>query len=298
MGYRDYSTAKGHIVDATGHGDFTTIQAAITAASSGQTVFVRPGTYTENLTLKAGVNISGFSGDGYTPNVIILGKATASGAGTFTLSSVQLKTNSDFCLLVSGSSATTVIFNNSYINCSNNTGISYTTSNASSSITFYDCTLNLATTGIAYYSSSSTGAINFYRTDLENTGGSSTASSNSAGSVGFFNSVGSAPISTSGTGLMVGFAFNINTTAQNVTSITTAGSGASNAFTNCAITSGSASAVSIGTGTTLALTNSVLNSSNTNVLTGLGTLQYGLLVFSGSSSGHNVSTETPFATLF
>lgn len=52
MAYRNYSTAVGKIVDAAGFGDFTTIGAAITAASSGQTIFIRPGTYTENPTLK------------------------------------------------------------------------------------------------------------------------------------------------------------------------------------------------------------------------------------------------------
>jgi len=63
VGYRDYSVAKGHIVDANGHGDFSSIQAAISAASSGMTVFVMPGTYTENPTLKAGVNLSAFNTD-------------------------------------------------------------------------------------------------------------------------------------------------------------------------------------------------------------------------------------------
>src|ERR1700680_4885601 len=95
------------IVDPTaGHGNYTTIATTLKAASSGQTILVKPGTYTENLTLKAGVNITAFSGDGYAPNVIILGKATASGVGTFTISNLQLQTNSDFCLVVSGSSAT------------------------------------------------------------------------------------------------------------------------------------------------------------------------------------------------
>jgi len=52
MGYRNYSVANGLIVDKLGNGDFTTIQAAINAATTGQTIFLRPGTYTENPVLK------------------------------------------------------------------------------------------------------------------------------------------------------------------------------------------------------------------------------------------------------
>ena len=50
MGYRNYSTACSKIVSPDGNGDFQTIGAALTAAVSGQTIFIRPGTYTENLT--------------------------------------------------------------------------------------------------------------------------------------------------------------------------------------------------------------------------------------------------------
>src|SRR5215469_17495644 len=103
MGYRDYSTAKGHIVDPNGFGDFTTITAAINAAVSGQTIFLRPGTYTENPTLKAGVNLAAFDADATTPNVIINGKCSFSSAGTVSISGIELQTNSDFCLAVSGS---------------------------------------------------------------------------------------------------------------------------------------------------------------------------------------------------
>jgi hypothetical protein len=40
--------------------DYTTIQAAITAASAGNTIMVAPGTYTEQLTLKDGIHLIGF----------------------------------------------------------------------------------------------------------------------------------------------------------------------------------------------------------------------------------------------
>ncbi len=59
-------TATPFVVDASGSTSYTTVQSAIDAAyaaylSSGfeQVVLVRPGTYTENLTLKPGVGVSG-----------------------------------------------------------------------------------------------------------------------------------------------------------------------------------------------------------------------------------------------
>src|SRR5258708_29721455 len=86
-------------------GNYTTITAALTAAVSGDTIFVMPGatgTYTENLTLKAGVNISAFPCDAETPNVTIVGKATATFAGKCTLSDLCLQTNGDYVLELTG----------------------------------------------------------------------------------------------------------------------------------------------------------------------------------------------------
>ena len=104
----NYGPAK-FIVDASAaNGTHTTIAAALTSASSGDTIFIRPGTYTENLTLKAGVNLCAFDCDDLTPNVTISGKATFTAAGTVTISGIRLQTNSDFLLAVTGSAASIV----------------------------------------------------------------------------------------------------------------------------------------------------------------------------------------------
>ena len=158
MGYRNYSEAVSHIVDTTGQGDFTTIQAAITAASSGQDIFVRPGTYTENLTLKAGVNLVGWGTDASQNNtgtVQITGKATFTGAGTVNINGIQLNTNSDYLLAVTGSSASVVSLSNCFLNCSNNTGIDFTSSAAGATINITACDGNIGTTSIAFFTHSS-----------------------------------------------------------------------------------------------------------------------------------------------
>lgn len=294
MGYRDYSTAKGRIVDSSGHGDFSTIASALTAASAGQTIFIRPGTYTENLTLKAGVNLAAFEGDGDTPNVTISGTCTFSAAGTVSISGIRLQTNSAFCLVVSGANASIVNLFNCYINCTNNTGISFTSSNAASQIRVFDSNGDLGTTGIGLYSHSSAGSLSFSNSLFTNSGGSSTASSNSAGLAAFSWSGIFSPVSVSNTGSFIlqwGF---INSATQNATSLTTADTGTASIFSST-LSSGTASAISIGTGSQVTCQLDVqIFSTNTNAVTGAGTFGYGNIIFPGAASKIiNVTTQSP-----
>jgi len=46
-------------VDTDGDGDYATIAAAVAAASSGDTIYIGPGTYSETVTLSTGVNLYG-----------------------------------------------------------------------------------------------------------------------------------------------------------------------------------------------------------------------------------------------
>jgi pectin methylesterase-like acyl-CoA thioesterase len=57
----NYGPAKFIVSSSAANGTHTTIAAALTSASTGDTIFIRPGTYTENLTLKAGVNLTALS---------------------------------------------------------------------------------------------------------------------------------------------------------------------------------------------------------------------------------------------
>jgi len=293
MAYRNYSTAVSHVVDTTGQGDFTTIQAAITAASSGMTIFVRPGTYTENLTLKAGVDITAYGSDSSlnnTGNVQITGKATFTGAGTVTISGIQLNTNSDYLLVVSGSAASIVNLNNCYLNCSNNTGISYTSSSGSSGININSCYGDLGTTGIGLYTMTGAGNLFIYYSIFTNSGGSTTASSNSSGLVFSRYSRFLFAFSTTSTGAFSSVFSTVDTSAINTIGITTAGSG-SHGHNMMFIITGTASAISVGIGTTVQLIFAVVTSSNTNALTGAGTLNTYGLSFPGTSHQSNVTTQ-------
>src|ERR1043166_1875682 len=115
-----FTTAKWIVSATASDGTHTTIATALTSASSGDTIFIRPGTYTENLTLKAGVNIAAFICDGYTPNVTISGTLTLTTAGTVSISGIRLQTNSAAVLAVTGSAASNVFLINCYLNLTNN----------------------------------------------------------------------------------------------------------------------------------------------------------------------------------
>lgn len=280
------------IVDATAaSGTHTTIASALSQAVSGQTIFIKPGTYTENLTLVAGVNLCSFMCDGLNGNVTIIGKATLSTAGTVDITGIRFQTNSDFFLVASGSVAAIVNLFNCYLNCSNNTGISFTAASTSANINLFYCIGNLGTTGIGYWTSSSTGSLICQYCQLNNTGASLTATTNSAGSVNVSNCSATCVFSTSSTGAIAFIYSNIDASVINTTALTTAGNQTNNARFSY-FSSGTASAISIGTGTTINAEDSIISSTNTNAITGAGTINYSGLTFSGTSYKINTTTQT------
>ena len=291
----NYGPAK-FIVDGTttANGTHSTIAAALTSASSGDTIFIRPGTYTENLTLKAGVNLTAYGCDSslnLTGNVKIVGKATLSTAGTVTISGIELKTNSDFFLVVSGANASIVNLNNCNLNCLNATGISFTASNTAARINIAYCWGNLGTTGIGLFSGSSTGAMIISSTLIGNTGLSTTASTISAGSWNISNCNFTIPLSTTSTATMAVTHSVVDCSAVNATALLVNGSGGGNAELSY-FASGTSSAVNVGTGSSLTIDQSTLSSTNTNAMTGLGSIGYSSLAFPSTSNTINTTTQT------
>lgn len=282
-GDNNFGTAKWIVSAAYSDGcTHTTIASALTSASSGDTIFIRPGTYTENLTLKAGVNIVAYTVDGVTPNVILKGKLSFSVAGTTSLSGVRLQTNNDFSLEVTGSSLCKVFLINCFLDNTNHTGISFTNSNASSFININGCGADLGTTGIALYDSSSAGTINYQYSTSFNTGNSTTASNNSAGSVFVTFCRLLSPLSSTSTGLLSGTCTAINCNAIDATALTIGGSATPNNWAYCNLSSGAAVGVVV---------NAVwvpkfceVFSTHTNAITGSGTVSMGQITFLGPTS--------------
>ena len=288
MGYRNYSITNGFVVDKAGNGDFKTITTALAAAVSGTRIDINPGTYTENFTLPVGVTLNAVGSSGTTPSVTIVGKITMTAGGTSTISGIQLQTNSDYFLVVSGSAASVLYLDNCWLECLNHTGISYTSSSSSSSIYAKNCLGDIGTTGITLFSSSGSGVIDFSLCDFTNTGASTTASTISAGQLSVEYTYFNHPITTSSTAILAA-SYTSFATTTNTTCLTHGGATTSN-VNNCQFGSGSASAVSVST--TLNMYTSAVNSSNTNAITGGGTVNWNLTTYTSTSSLNNATTQT------
>lgn len=278
--------------DAT-QGTHTTIASAMASASPGDTIFIRDGTYTENVTLEAGVNLAALDGDGDTPNVTIIGKLTYSSAGTVSISGIRLQTNADFFLVVSGAVASIVTLKSCYLNCANNTGISFTSSNATSLINIQYCNGSIGALGSAIFASSSAGTINIFYTSLGNSIMSTQACTITAGGLNLYASNLGSEIVTSGTASIGIFYTYISTAAFNAIALTIGGSG-TNSIYSCVVLSGTASSISISS--SAAINNTFISSSNAAAITGGGTINYACLTF-GNSPAINVTTQTIAGTI-
>ncbi len=289
-----YFSLTPYIVGTDTHSQYTTIASAITQAVSDgastanpKNIYIKPksGGYTENLSISDGINLIGF-GEG----ALITGKISYSTAGLATLHGLSLKTNSDFCISMTGSAASVLNVFNCDIIASNNTAISQTSSSGGSLIAMNSTFLFIQTTGITAWSMSGAGFISIVNCSSGNTGSSTTASDNSAGLVNIFDSIFDFPLSSSGTGGLNVAGSIIGTTALNTTSLTYNGTGIST-LSHSTAASGTASTVVIGVGATCTVQFVSAGSSNAFVLTGAGTLNYAFISFPGASMGHNVAVE-------
>lgn len=151
-------------------GTYQTITAALAAATSGQTIFVRPGTYTENITLVAGVNLQAYESSGYSRSTVIQGTITASFSGRVTISGFNLLNVNADIVHVTGAVQTNLIIKDCLILQSANAGSHYflTSDSSGGAITYvFNCFGNLTANG-AYFNVSG-GEVNcddcFFRND-------------------------------------------------------------------------------------------------------------------------------------
>jgi len=147
--------------DTTGNGGankpYLTVSKAITEATSGTTLFIFPGTYTEDITLKAGINMvapAKFS-------VYIKGKVTVNMIGTVYAEKIIFKNDTDIVIDFKGTGAQNLqmlMCNVESLTGNNANAISYTNTNASSKISISDGVITIYTSsgGAKAFSSVST----------------------------------------------------------------------------------------------------------------------------------------------
>ncbi len=292
----DLHTARFIVASSTaGTGaNYTSITSAIAdAVGTGinSTIFLQPGTYTENFTLPANINLCAYDCDALTPNVTIVGTITCTTAGSRSISGIRLQTNSAALLAVTGSAASVVNLRDCYLDCTNNTGVTFSSSSASAAINYFYCRGDLGTTGIGIYNQTSAGTSTFSYSYFTNSGLSTTANTISAGNVGYKWTLTLNPTTTSSTaGITLDWS-QIFTTNTNTTCLTVNGTGVATSDFSI-YDSGTASAISIGAGATLNLGGCDINSTNTNAITGSGTIGYNGLIFSGTSQTINVTSQS------
>ena len=292
-------SVTNYIVDPTaGKGDFTTISDAcaffLANTITGVTCSIKSGIYTEDVaSLAPGITYTALGGAQNEPSVSIVGKVTFTEAGTATIYGCALETNADFAVEVSGSNACTLFLDNCNLLCTDNTGMSFTNSNASSQVSYLNSRGNLITTGIAIFSKSSPGRLVFFKTNMENTGNSTTASTTSAGTLLLQYSTFQSHISASSTASTAVLFSQMSPNVANATCLTLGGSG-QQLVQNSNLLSGSAECISMSQPVTLDTVN--INSTNTNAINGSSTLTLGVISFSGSSSTINAGISLSYLT--
>jgi hypothetical protein len=239
---------------------FLTVGAAITAASSGTTVYIYPGTYTESIVLKAGVNLVGQE----SRNCFISGNMTASFTGTVYLHSLDLKASSGNVLAVSGASALTLSLDDVHIDglSGSSDTVVWTNSNASSRFNFDNGVITQAVSASAkVLNASGAGSFIFEDVSLTISDNPNNTAVALAGSISFTH-VGdqvTGQVTVASTAAYNGI--NLKLITASVASLTTASSSVSS------------------------LTNVVHYTSASPLVTGAGLMVQGLNIYAGTGQG-------------
>jgi hypothetical protein len=269
--------------------NYSTISAALTAAPAGSSIFIQPGTYSENLTISKNINL--FSSDdtfgGFT---VLSGNITFTGDVIATFNGFRIVDSGVDTIIADGSGKLLLYFHFiEFILTSSVPALSYTNS-GQSSITFNNCYYSLPG-GSQLFNQSANTDLEYIDCNILSQGTS--ASTASSGRTLLNYCVIDTPIITSGSNAL-NYEFNdVETYSDNATMLTIGGSGANRVLNNY-ISSGTSPCISIGSSCNVDL--NTLNSSNINVITGLGTVNLGTNDLIGTGVAVNTSTIIPTDT--
>ncbi|MDC7243659.1 MAG: hypothetical protein PQJ44_06960 [Sphaerochaetaceae bacterium] len=249
--------------------DYATITEAVTAASAGDTIFIKEGSYTEDITVDKKLTFAAYGAASRTANVTITGTWTITADSSY----LGLILDDDGVNPTFSISGAGIVINAQNCKFSANTNSAISMSNG----------------GVRLRGCNSDGGKHFSVTGgtLECIGcyfnATSAASTVTAGSLRYYYSYMKGDITTSGTGGFLSYNSYVNGT------LTLDGSGTHTIY-NCSIISGANAAIDVdGTATAV---NCVIESSNANPVTGAGTIQYADISFSSTGTGIDTSTQT------
>lgn len=265
----------------------TTIQSAIDDASSGDTVYVKSGTYTEDLTLKSGVDIMTCI-SGRTPTVNLVGRIDLGGCSICEVNGISLSQNASNNIIDTSSSQGAIFFKDCQINYNSTTAISI--NNANRTIIFNNCTFSRATDNLKLFDITSCQDIGiyfchgqgaFYIPDYSNVDAGKVIIANSYLNNHVFESTGSGAL------LIYNSYFGYNGSIA-----LKSGSSNIDLLYNCIIESGSSASIQADGNTEVI--NSMIKSSNNTPIIGTGTIKYSgvdFVVSNGSVSTTNITEQ-------
>jgi hypothetical protein len=249
---------------------YQTVQSAITAAAAagGGTVYVKPGTYTESLTLSDGVDIVGTAID----DVIITGVHTPPASGSIALSNVTLTSPTHiFSSAVAGS--TSIIVYDSNLSCTN--GFVFNLTNWTGSLNLTTCFAGGTDNGIVTNTGGS--AIDIFDT----TAGIGTGQTMvTTGAVDFSGSEIACPVN-----FQTGSVISADTSAFSRT--LTFSNNSTGSIISSIISTGATAAITMSSSGTLLISNSTITSSNVPAIAGAGA---GVLTLGGVDFTSNKAT--------
>ena len=275
-------------------GTYQTFTAATAAASSGDTILSRPGTYTEDFTAKAGVHYQGFGRE--TERTIINGTVTLSESGKSTFEDLSFTSNSATIISHTGSNESDAIFFNCFFSVTDaQPAITSSNTNSSSSVTFHTCNITAANASAYHINHSGTAQVNFFYSTLGVDGNYTTSnvlSSSTSGFTQFRWCYMALPLTTSNNHKFRVYWSEINPQAATV--LITHNSTATSrnrevVHSSLRASTVTSSAISIGASATLDVINCVIESSNATTIAGSGTIRYAGIQF--------VNTQTFAGTL-
>lgn len=264
------------------YGLYSTIQEAIDAAQPGQTILINSGEYEEDLTLKAGVNLSAIGSSGFTPNVTILGKCSFSAAGFVTITGICLKTNGNFAISVTGNASSSLYLVDCNIIAEDFAAIEMTSTGTSPRIRIVNswCRTNGGASGTNFFQVSGTGGLTFWNVNVidNDTPQAMPSTFSSSGGLLVKYSIIRFPIATSGTGRISATDSEFNTFQLNSTPLDISATAVSfrNYLRGCILISGTNTALNVGAGVTLNMLGCTVVSDTTFPVvptTGTGTLR-------------------------
>lgn len=164
-----YSTCSFIVDNTPGSGNYSTIGMAITAAESIAYVgpiLIKPGIYTEDITMEPGINLTAYPGS-ESQIVTINGSISVSSAGVFDISNVTLTRETGSVIVVSGTGVCSVVLSNVLIQVQD-VGITFYNSNAQSEFIINNSVILSEPSANFILDLNSPGSVNIYYSKLFN----------------------------------------------------------------------------------------------------------------------------------